>query len=131
MQTAKRILLVEDDPDDQDLFCEALKLIHSQILCEIANDGVKALHMVEHQSPFDLIFLDLNLPKMDGFECLWHLKNNELHKNIPVIILSTSHRLSDIERCKKLGAANFFSKPASFDKLFHMLENILSNRMST
>ena len=73
-----------------------------------------------------MIFLDLNMPKVDGFECLKRLKENPAHRDIPVIIVSTSRRPEDITRCKQLGASMFVSKPASFQDLFAEMMDILS-----
>src|SRR5687767_6825903 len=102
MRTIKRILLVEDDLDDQMFFCEALNKLQSAIECRIANDGVEALELVEEPPPFDLIFLDLNMPKVNGFECLKRLKDHPIHKEIPVVILSTSNHPEDITKSKLL-----------------------------
>lgn len=126
MQTAKRVMLVEDDEDDQYLFCEALMELHPYINCQIANNGAEALELVKQQPPFDLIFLDLNMPKVDGFECLKRLKENPVHQHIPVVIVSTSRRPEDIEKCKLLGASMFVSKPASFGELFGKMLDILN-----
>src|SRR5688572_28451127 len=70
MQPRKRIMLVEDDEDDQYLFCESLMELHPEIECQIAQNGAEALELVKQLPPFDMIFLDLNMPKVDGFECL-------------------------------------------------------------
>ena len=129
MQSAKRILLVEDDLDDQLFFTEALHNIHPNIQYEIANDGAEALLLVDSPPPFDMIFLDLNMPKVDGFECLQQLRALENYKKVPVIIVSTSTRVEDIDRCKNLGATTFFSKPSSFEKLFVQLKGILASTL--
>ena len=126
MHNAKRILLVEDDLDDQFLFNEALSRLHPSVRYEIAHDGAEALKMLEESQEYDYIFLDLNMPKMNGFECLLKIKNNPATSNIPVIIISTSNRPVDIQRCKELGAAGYFTKPPSFDELFNSLSNIVS-----
>lgn len=125
MQSRKRIMLVEDDEDDQYLFCESLMEFHPEIECQIAQNGAEALELVKQLPPFDMIFLDLNMPKVDGFECLKRLKENPAHKNIPVVIVSTSRRPEDITRCKQLGASMFVSKPASFQQLFAQMMDIL------
>ena len=127
MQTAKNILLIEDDVDDQYLFCDAISSIHPNISYRIAKNGVEALDLVEQPPMPDLIFLDLNMPKMNGFECLKQLKKSELYKHIPVVILSTSNRREDIERCRELGAKSYSAKPTSFAELFNKLQNILKN----
>ena len=126
MQTAKQILLVEDDKDDQQFFCEALFDIHPAIFCQVANNGLEALSFLSIHPPFEMIFLDLNMPRIDGFECLKVMKSHLLYRNIPVIILSTSARQEDIARCKALGAAKFVTKPTSYSALFEKLKNILT-----
>ena len=127
MQTAKRILLVEDDPDDQQFFSEALTRIHPSINCKIAKDGEEALARIESPPPYEIVFLDLNMPKIDGFECLKRLKAHDKYKEIPVVIVSTTSRAEDMKRCKELGAASFLTKPNSLEMLFHELNGILSN----
>ncbi len=127
MQTAKRILLVDDDKDDQEFFCEALTRVHPAIEYEVANNGLEALSILDTPPPFELVFLDLNMPKMDGFQCLEVLKSHPTYKHIPVIVLSTSSREEDRIKSKKLGASAFFTKPSSFDGLFDKLTGILSN----
>ena len=124
MQTAKRVLLVEDDADDQMFFVEALKSIHPLIKCDIAHNGEEALKMVS-SSPYDFIFMDLNMPVMDGCTCLDKLKAGK-YKKIPVIILTTSRNPKDIERCKNLGALMYCIKPDSYDALFKELKIILT-----
>ena len=126
MHTAKRILLVEDDLDDQQFFREALHRVHPAISCDIANNGLEALTVIEKPPPFDMIFMDLNMPKMDGFECLKVLKQDPKHKHIPVVIVSTTDSYEDIEKTKQLGATSFFTKPSSYDGLFHKLKGILA-----
>ena len=130
MQTAKRILLVEDDKDDQQLFCEALSDFHPSIFCQVANNGLEALSLLSIHPPFDMIFLDLNMPKIDGFECLKVMKSHLLYRYIPVIILSTSARQEDITRCMGLGAATFFTKPTSYTLLFDKLRDILTTGLA-
>jgi CheY-like chemotaxis protein len=126
MRMPERILLVDDDVDDQHFFCEALGTLHPAITCEIANDGVEAMEMLEHPPLYDLIFLDLNMPRMDGFEFLNRVKTNDRFRNIPVVVISTSNRPSDIEKSMSLGAATYVNKPPTYDQLFHKLKNIFS-----
>jgi CheY-like chemotaxis protein len=127
MQTAKRILLVEDDKDDQELLCDVLKEIYPTINCQVANNGLEALTLLDSPPAFDIVFLDLNMPKMNGFQCLEVLKADPSYKHLPVVIFSTSNRKEDIIRCKDLGAAYFFTKPSSYRILFETLRNILSS----
>ena len=125
MLTAKRILLIEDDEDDQDIFCRALELAYPAVQCDIANTGKEGIEMALN-NPYDLIFLDLNMPLMSGFECLAILKRSPRTKNIMVIITSTSNSPEDIERSMKLGAATYFIKPSSFSPLVERLKFYLT-----
>ena len=129
MQTIKRILLVEDDEDDQYLFCEALGRIHPTIFFEIARDGSEAIQRVEKAPAFDFIFMDLNMPKMNGIECLKRLKGNGIHQNVPVIMISTSTQQKDIDQCMDLGAAYYFTKPVNFEGLFRKVDDIIAGRI--
>jgi CheY-like chemotaxis protein len=129
MESLLRILLVEDDEDDQFLFAEALRKIHPTIAYEIAGDGTEALSILENSPVFDFIFMDLNMPKMDGFECLRTMKANEIHQKVPVIIISTSTLKKDIEHCMKIGAAYYFTKPVHFDQLFQKIDDIITGRI--
>ena len=127
MRIPKRILLVDDDIDDQHFFCEALGTLHPSVKCEIANDGVEAMQMLEHPPLYDLIFLDLNMPRMGGFECLKRLKSDDHFKEIPVVVISTSNRKHDIEKSLELGAATYVNKPPTYDELFEKLKVIFTN----
>jgi CheY-like chemotaxis protein len=71
-----------------------------------------------------VIFLDLNMPKMDGRECLKEIKNNDRLKDIPVVIYTTSSHLRDIEETRNLGAKGFISKPSSLVELHTVLNAI-------
>lgn len=125
MYIIKQVLLVEDDIDDQCLFSDALNRIHPALKHTIANDGVEALSILENFPEVDLVFMDINMPKMDGFECLTCIKNSDKFKHIPVVILSTSDHPEHIKRCKELGAAYYFSKPSDFKELFATISHII------
>lgn len=119
-----RILLVEDDIDDQYFFREALSLLSPALSCQIAENGVEALKLLKELPRFDIIFMDINMPKMNGIECLQVLKSNDSYKNIPVVILSTSSDQAYIERCKILGATYYFTKPIIPFELIKKLQDI-------
>jgi CheY-like chemotaxis protein len=125
MNKAKRILLVDDDSDDQLYFQEAINELNESLACEIANNGREAIEQMNVPPPPDLIFLDLNMPVMNGYECLEYLKNEDRYKDIPVIIFTTSQNVNDIERSRKMGAELFFTKPSNFNTLCTKLGKIL------
>lgn len=120
------ILLVDDDLDDQMFFEDVLKEIYPEIKCHIAGHGLEALLYLNSDIKFpSLIFLDLNMPVMNGFECLQKLKSDNRFKKIPVIIITTSSNPYDMEKAKDMGAEHFFTKPADYLKFKNSLALIL------
>lgn len=127
----KKILIVDDDIDDSELFTEALSSVAEKTVCYCANDGEDAIQKLEHneiEKP-DLIFLDINMPVMDGWECLSRLKAKDNLKDIPVIMHTTSSSKVDFHNARKLGALCFITKQYDFQILKRMLE-IVVNKMS-
>jgi CheY-like chemotaxis protein len=123
----KKIFLADDDEDDQLIFSEAVAAIDPSIQIDIAFNGKDALlKLNQMQSLPDLIFLDINMPLMDGFECLREIKLFAKYLNIPVIIYSTSHALSMVETSERLHADAFLTKPTSQKQLEMKLEKIFS-----
>lgn len=125
MKKSIRILLVDDDADDQLYFKDAINEISPHLECDVANNGREALQNIVIPPPPDVIFLDLNMPVMNGYECLTELKKTSEYKHIPVIIFTTSKNERDIERTQKLGASLFFTKPSNFSTLCNKLNQIL------
>lgn len=122
-----KILLVDDDEDDLQLFLQALRVIDRSIDLMYADDGVTALKLLfNRELPLpDYIFLDLNMHRMNGKECLTEIKSLAYLAHIPVIICTTSKRDSDVLKTKELGASAFFTKPSSFDELVQVIRFIL------
>ena len=113
-----RLFLVDDDPDDVMIFCEALSEIDSSIACDFEQDPRKAVtKIIERAIKPDIIFLDLNMPVFDGWQVLEAIKANAASRAIPVVIYSTLPLDRDIRRAKKLGASCYFSKPLDFIEL--------------
>jgi PleD family two-component response regulator len=118
--------LAENDDDDQMLFIEALKKIDASIKCEIAFNGEEAIcKLKELREDPDYIFLDINMPIMNGLECLSELKKMVRFKNIPVIVYSTLFSNKDMERSHSLGAYDIFKKPYSIIDLSAYLMKLL------
>lgn len=111
-------LLIDDDPDDRDLFCEALYEIDPQIICYAASSGRKALELLEREDVArpDIIFLDLNMPKMNGWQCLSLLKEQTC-QSIPVILYSTTSHIEDLHKVPGSGALCFYTKPNDYKTL--------------
>ena len=129
MSRKKIFLVIDDDPDDCYFFCEAISKIDASADCITAMDGEEALAKLRNginRLP-DLIFLDLNMPRMDGRLCLTELKKDNLLKEIPVIILSTSSSENDIDETGKMGAVYFITKPTNIDRLHKELAFVIKN----
>jgi CheY-like chemotaxis protein len=126
--TTKTFLLVEDDSDDTELFTEAIGAVDASVLCYSAADGREALAKLNAKSigAPDLIFLDINMPGMNGWQLLNRLKSDQSYKDIPVIMYSTSSQIKDIKNASASGALCFFTKPNSFLKLKKILEVVVS-----
>ena len=129
MKQPKTLYLVDDDSDDLDFFCEAVSTIDKDIICVRATNSDKALRSFKtHDVPVpDLIFLDLNMPLVDGRQFLAEIKMLAPYAHIPVIIYSTSSHTKDIEETRQLGASGFLPKPYSLTELVSELNTILSN----
>jgi CheY-like chemotaxis protein len=122
----KFYLLADDDNDDAELFKEALSTIDPPIDCVHVEDGKSVFQFLmdpANRKP-DIIFLDLNMPVMNGWQCLAKLKNDLTFQEIPVIMYSTSSHYRDKEIAKELGALAFFTKPSNFNILLSSLEYI-------
>jgi CheY-like chemotaxis protein len=125
MADPKRIILIDDDPDDQLFFRDAVRLMHPELDCELACTCQEAFVQLEKPPPPEFIFMDLNMPVMNGFDCLVYLKNQELYRDIPIIIFTTSKNAQDISRTRQLGASYFMTKPDDFNILCKKLDKII------
>ncbi|WP_346317545.1 response regulator [Chitinophaga sp. YIM B06452] len=117
-------LLIDDDRDDQEIFKLALQDINGEVFCLTADDGVKGLQMLQQEENFvpTYIFLDLNMPRMTGRDCLNAIKSNPLLADIPVVIYSTSSDPKDIQDTKAMGAADYVVKQYSISSLKEILK---------
>ena len=124
------IMLIDDDEDDLDIFSQALMKIDPSIQFAGFKNGMDAFKLLNDSATKlpDLIFLDLNMPCMNGFECLKKIRENKLLNNTPVIIYSTVTRLADpIDPIYQ--PVKFLSKPATFNEIIQALKIIISNHI--
>jgi CheY-like chemotaxis protein len=124
-----KLLIIDDDPDDRGLFCEAIEEIAPDIVCYTAAGGQKAIAKLndkEFDLP-DIIFLDINMPAPNGWDCLLKLKAHEEYAAIPVIMFSTSSSPLDIRKAYGYGALTFFTKPSDFKDLKTGLAVVISS----
>ena len=118
--TSYTILYVDDDHDDLTLIAEAFEKYTSHLRVTHAHNGYECLQVLrkmhEQESLPCLIILDVNMPVMDGKQCLTKIKSIEEYKEVPVIMFSTSSREKDKTFAKNLGA-DFIMKPATFSDI--------------
>ena len=131
-KTRKTFFLVDDDIDDQEIFLAAVNEIDNTINCVSIDNCEEAIEKLKREQTDlpDIIFLDLNMPRLNGRQCLAELRKLAHLKHIPVIIYSTSSLKKDIEETKRLGADMFLTKPSKFDDLCNALNNVLSTDWS-
>lgn len=124
----KTILLVDDDQDDQLLFAEALRSADEAVLCHTAYNGIDALSKLNIDGAMlpQIIFMDVNMPKMNGIDCLKEIKKSPLLKYIPVIMYSTSCSPAYQKECFASGAVLYVEKPSDFVQLCNLLRQIVT-----
>lgn len=124
-----KILLIDDDHDDHHIFLEAIQQTANNVVCIAAYDGGEALKILTElpvtELP-DLILLDINMPKVNGIDCLMAVKKSEKLKVIPVMMYSTSSTILYQKICFKAGASAYMEKPNDFKNLCNKLSMILS-----
>jgi CheY-like chemotaxis protein len=114
---AKRILLVEDDPDHELLTIRALKRSNIANDVKVARDGEEAINMLFAEGALQpqVILLDLKLPKLDGLEVLRRIRENESTRMLPVVVLTSSDEERDLVRSYQLGVNSYIRKPVNFN----------------
>jgi len=120
------ILLVEDNQEDAELTIRALKkqrLANNLIHLQDGEEALNYLFSTENNLP-KLVLLDLKMPKVDGIEVLRKVKNDELRKVIPVVLLTSSKEERDIVESYKLGVNAYIVKPVEFEKLVSAVSDI-------
>ncbi|MCW3072722.1 MAG: response regulator [Bacteroidetes bacterium] len=127
MKSSLQCFLIDDDIDDQKIFSIIAEEIDNSISCLFASDGVDALEKLSGGSYLpDLIFLDVNMPRMDGIECLRKIKATKHLGHIPVFMYSTTADPDTVNLAKKLGARDFIVKPNNITELANLLADIFS-----
>lgn len=133
MNKMGKILLVEDDPNDVELICEALKE-QAKIANEVAvaRDGAEALDYLRRRGAFAgrpagnpvVVLLDIKLPKLSGIEVLREIKKDANLKLVPIVMLTSSREPSDLKDCYALGVNAYVVKPVKFEEFFAAVKSI-------
>ena len=118
-----KILVVDDEPDIVRVIVKIMEARKHEV--DTAADGPEALLRIKQNAP-DVVILDLNLPKMDGFEVCRRIKDNDETKHIPVVMMTAAYlSVKDAERGTKLGADEYVTKPFLREVLIHNVERLL------
>lgn len=134
MAELKKILLVEDDPNDVELMQIALTMNNLDNEVVVTRDGAEALDYLYRREAFAarkndnpvVVLLDIKLPKIDGLEVLRTLKSDTTLKTIPVVMLTSSREGSDLEACYKAGANAYVVKPVGFPNFEEMVKKVVA-----
>jgi DNA-binding response OmpR family regulator len=112
------VIFVDDDVDDREFFIDALSYVDPGIQCILAKDCEEALKLLDSSQALpDYIFLDINMPSLDGKGCLCAIKNQERYQSVRVVMYSNSSDQKQMEEYKTLGATYFLVKPPTFTGL--------------
>ncbi len=122
------ILLADDDKDDCLIFKEVLEELELSTQLTTLHDGEQLMQLLTKDSDelFDVLFLDLNMPRKNGFACLEEIKRLEKLTSLPVIIFSTSYDQSIVALLYKNGAQNYICKPADFSQLKRVVHQAIT-----
>jgi two-component system response regulator len=129
----RRLLVVEDSESDVELLREALADSDPAVELDVVRHGEDALAFLRREDPFpdaaspDLVVLDLNLPRMGGFEVLREMRADDdaRLRRLPVVVFTTSGSSDDVETAYELHASSFVTKPSAFD---HYLDTVRAFR---
>jgi CheY-like chemotaxis protein len=123
----KRIILADDDFDDRLLFQTAVADSGFEVSLTVAKDGEELMQTLRNTPELPkIIFLDLNMPVKNGFECLAEIRAQDKLKDKVVVMWSTSNNPEDIKKCYAMGASMFITKPSNFSKMEKLIQSVLS-----
>jgi CheY-like chemotaxis protein len=127
------ILLVEDNPDDEELTVRALQKGHVANRITVTRDGAEAIDYIMCRGKYadrdpdetpKVILLDLKLPKVDGFEVLRHVKRDPRTRMIPVVVLTSSTQDKDVVESYELGVNSYITKPVDFQQFADAVQQL-------
>lgn len=123
-----RVLIVDDDPLSRELLTDCLEPLGLNI--DQAHDGLEALSVLQQARP-DLMLVDIQMPRMDGFQLLSHVRNHEETRQIPVFAISAFAMAGDAERALAKGFNQYITKPVSLVKLRKLVASTLHSPKET
>lgn len=120
-----KILLIEDDEIERMKFIRVCSNDGGHTIIE-ANNGERAIEILEKRNLPELIVLDLNMPKMNGIEFLKMLKSKKTLKFIPIVVMSTSNNYNDIKKCYEIGVSGYMLKPLHYNDYIDKITSLLA-----
>jgi CheY-like chemotaxis protein len=121
----QRVLMADDDKDHAMLFERIVRREYPSVQISYVQDGEQLIHFL-HLNKVDLLFLDLNMPCKDGYECLQEIRKDPSLKDLPIVVYSSSAHLSDIQKSFVHKADFYLVKPFITDHLKRAIQMILS-----
>lgn len=126
MKSEMTIFYTDDDPEDLEFFKEIIDIIDADVSVITQTNGQQLLHALDNPPPNPyVVFLDINMPGMNGYEILEKVRRLEKHKNLPIVMLSTSGDDDSIQRSRELGASFYVPKSGIFEQLKSSIEHAL------
>jgi len=127
----KVLFMIDDDVDDREVFQEAIRTSYPDIDLIFAYDGVQALEILNGSNRLpDIIFLDYNMPRMSGLQCLKALKASDKFKHIPTVMYTTSGDREEENVVRMFGVDYYMRKTTSFIELCAELKTIIETTNS-
>jgi len=126
MQSQRQCFLIDNDEDDREIFGLALREIDQNINCIAALNGIHALELLAKDPALApaVVFIDMNMPMMNGTQCLQAIRKMDRFQQTPVYMLSTSSDPFIMEEARRLGANDFLVKPSSFTDWITLLSAV-------
>jgi CheY-like chemotaxis protein len=126
MKKELNVFYADDDEEDQELFKNIALEIKENLRLVIQKDGIELIKQLQSHPLPDIIFLDLNMPRQNGYDALKEIRNDKKMGNVPVVIFSTSDDDRAINATRQLGASLYVTKPNSFSAFKNIINHTLS-----
>jgi CheY-like chemotaxis protein len=126
----KHILIAEDDADDIDFFKEAVKDNCPSIELTVAEDGQKLMSVLDNIATPDVIVLDLNMPYINGKDCLKAIRKKDGYQKVPIVVYSTSSNQYDVEFCLSNGADHYVVKPGTYSAISQLVHQLCNGTLA-
>lgn len=127
------VFLVDDDYEDHEIFKMAFSKVDPSADVLTTESGIEAMDYISQHPDFnpDIIFFDVNMPRMNGKECIRELRKSTFFQNTPMILYSTHDGQKEIDEAQQAGASEFMTKPASIPEFTKALQNIVNRHVKS